>query len=209
MHSEILNSNQKKLLPLVRKFSSLSFYLVGGTALALQLGHRESIDFDLFTFKSFNHDLVLEKVRKSLATGYSPNPKRISTLVNNENELTFMVNNVKMTFYRFPFEIPVIETKLDIKMPDEITIGAMKAYALGRRKKWKDYVDIYFILNKYTIEEISNKAESIFGSLYSEKLFRVQLCYFDDIDYTEEVTWKVDNPPTNTKIKNFLTKVAV
>ena len=46
MHVEILSSSQKKLLPYVAQFKR-SFYLVGGTAIALHLGHRESIDFDL------------------------------------------------------------------------------------------------------------------------------------------------------------------
>jgi hypothetical protein len=53
MFDNILTTNQKKLLPLIKKFS-LDFYLVGGTAIALHLGHRRSIDFDLFTEKKFN-----------------------------------------------------------------------------------------------------------------------------------------------------------
>ena len=47
MHKEIFNPNQIQLLPLVKQFKK-EFYLVGGTAIALHIGHRRSIDFDLF-----------------------------------------------------------------------------------------------------------------------------------------------------------------
>jgi len=50
MHKEILNNNQIELLPLIGEFSK-QFILVGGTAIGLQIGHRQSIDFDLFSNK--------------------------------------------------------------------------------------------------------------------------------------------------------------
>ena len=82
----------------------------------------------------------------------------------------------------------------------------MKAYALGRRSKWKDYVDLYFLLrDHFTIEEISKCATDLFGELYSEKMFRAQLCSFNDVDYTEEVDYLLPNPPTNEEIRSALT----
>ncbi len=65
----------------------------------------------------------------------------------------------------------------------------MKAYALGRRAKWKDYVDLYFILQRHTIKEILTQTKRIFAGAFSEVNFREQLSYFDDIDYTEEVEY--------------------
>ena len=57
-------------------------------------------------------------------------------------ELTLIVNSVKMTFYKFPYEVPAIIPFDDtIKIPALIDLAAMKAYALGGRGKWKDYVD--------------------------------------------------------------------
>ena len=88
-------------------------------------------------------------------------------------------------------------------------LAAMKAYALGRRSKWKDYVDLYFLLrDHFTIADITTTATQIFGELFSEKMFRSQLCYFDDIDYTEAVDWLIPNPPTDDEIKQALTKIA-
>jgi hypothetical protein len=89
-------------------------------------------------------------------------------------------------------------------MPDLLNLAAMKAYALGRRTKWKDYVDLYLILkNHHTFEEISDKAEEIFKGLFSPKLFKNQLCFFSDINYSEEVTYCID-PIPDEEIKAFL-----
>ena len=63
-HKEILNDKQIELLPLVDEFKR-EYYLVGGTAIALYLGHRRSIDFDLFKFASLNRKKNLEKVQLS------------------------------------------------------------------------------------------------------------------------------------------------
>ncbi len=54
----------------------------------------------------------------------------------------------------------------------------------------------------------SEEATRIFGQLYSEKLFRSQLCYFDDIDYTEQVEYIIPNPPIDDEIKQALTDYA-
>ncbi|KKU76273.1 MAG: hypothetical protein UY03_C0040G0001, partial [Parcubacteria group bacterium GW2011_GWA2_47_64] len=68
---------------------------------------------------------------------------------------------------------------------------AMKAYALGRRAKWKDYVDMHFILkNFHGMAEIIKTAKEIFSSEFNEKIFRAQLAYFEDIDYTEKVVYR-------------------
>lgn len=64
MHKKILSGNQLELLPLVKQFER-EFYLVGGTAIALHIGHRRSIDFDLFKFTSFNAKKIISKISDS------------------------------------------------------------------------------------------------------------------------------------------------
>lgn len=94
-------------------------------------------------------------------------------------------------------------------MPKLLDLAAMKAYALGRKSKWKDYVDLFFILsNHFTIKKISERSTEIFGDLFSEKQFRAQLCYFDDIDYEEKVDFLV-KAPSEKDIKKLLSKMAV
>ena len=65
MHKEILTKEQVELLPIVVGFSR-DFGLVGGTAIALHIGHRESIDFDLFSFEEFNNLTIRNKIAKVL-----------------------------------------------------------------------------------------------------------------------------------------------
>ena len=101
------------------------------------------------------------------------------------------------------------QTELLELMSSLLTLAAMKAYALGRRSKWKDYVDLYFLLTEhFSIQEISAKATELFGELFSEKMFRIQLTYFEDVDYTEEVEFLIENPPTDQQIKDKLTEIA-
>lgn len=183
MHKEILTETQAKLLPIVKLFSK-KFGLVGGTAVALHFGHRESIDFDLFSFNEFSNYSIKTKITKHLAID--------TILVNKKGEYTFLIDGVKFTFFQFPYKIDFSESFGDIvKLPDILTLAAMKAFALGRRAKWKDYVDLYFILKaNHTVSEITAKGVEIFGNEFNEKIFRTQLAYFEDIDYSEQVVYR-------------------
>lgn len=201
MHIEILNDKQRMLLPVIAQFRR-EYYLVGGTAIALYLGHRRSIDFDLFKKSRINHKKNLDKLSacnfKMLVT------RRV------EEQMNLVVNDVKLTFFEYPFDIQATN-KFDTyaRMPSLLDLAAMKAYALGRRSKWKDYVDLYFIMKDHnSLAEIQDRAYDLFGELFSDKLFRSQLAYYEDVDYTEEVDYMVDNPPADMEIKDYLTMAA-
>lgn len=197
MHKEILTDEQVKLLPVVKLFSG-KFGLVGGTAVALHLGHRESIDFNLFSYDGFRNTSITKKISDIAAI----NP----VLVNRKGEYTFLINKVKVTFFQFPYKINYSQS-LDniIKLPDILTLAAMKAFALGRRAKWKDYVDLYFILMEHhTVAEISKKGVEIFDNEFNEKIFRTQLSYFADINYTEPINFKKGFEVDEETIKSAL-----
>ncbi|MEK7627106.1 MAG: hypothetical protein AAB397_00805, partial [Patescibacteria group bacterium] len=88
---------------------------------------------------------------------------------------------------------------------DLLTLASMKAFALGRRAKWKDYVDLYFIIkDHFLINEIVKKANKIFGHEFNEKIFRTQLAYFEDINYSEEIIFKKGFETDDKVIKNSL-----
>lgn len=202
MHSEILNEQQRELLPLMAQFRR-EYYLVGGTAIALHIGHRRSIDFDLFKLSAINHKRNLDRIVTS-------HFQHIVTRRVTE-QMNLIVNDVKITFFQYPFPVTPTECyEKYFRIPSLLQLAAMKAYALGRRSKWKDYVDLYFLLrDNFTITDISVVASQLFGELYSEKMFRSQLCYFDDIDYTEAVDWLIPNPPTDEAIRQELTDFAL
>lgn len=197
MHKEILTKEQNQLLPLVAEFSN-NFGLVGGTAIALHLGHRRSIDFDLFSEKKFGNQSLLNKI-SSFGT-----PDKF--IVNRAGELTFIIKKVKITFFHFPYKINHSKNfGYKIKMPDLLTLAAMKAFALGQRAKWKDYVDLYFIIkDHFTISQIAQKSQEIFGHGFNEKLFRSQLAYFDGINYEETVEFLPDFEVADEIIKQKL-----
>ena len=201
MFKNILNSDQENLLPLIKYFSP-NYYLVGGTAIALHFGHRRSIDFDLFSDNAFDP----MSIRTKLLASY----KIDQTFSQGEGELTVLINKVKITFFHYPF---IIDRRIDfdnyIKLPDILTLGAMKAFALGRRAKWKDYVDLYFIFQKYSFKDLVDKTNSIFKSEFNEKLFRTQLGYFEDIDHSEEIEYIQGFEKKDEDIKIFLEKISL
>ena len=69
-----------------------------------------------------------------------------------------------------------------------LTLAAMKAYALGGRAKWKDYVDLYVLLrDHFSLAQISEKSKDIFGAYYNEKLFREQLKKFQRLKVAPKI----------------------
>lgn len=202
MHPEILNDNQKDLLGFISLFKR-EYYLVGGTAIALHIGHRQSIDFDLFKEKKINKSSIFDKIKTAKLNYHA-------SLLQPE-QINMVIKDVKFTFLQFPYSIP-LKSELTgvIKMPDLLTLSAMKAFALGRRAKWKDYVDLYFLIKyHFTIPQISKKATGLFEGQFVEKQFVGQLGYFKGINYEEEVTFVIPNPPTEQEIKDFLVEASI
>jgi len=199
IHKEILTDDQIELLPMLKLFSD-RFGLVGGTAIALQIGHRRSIDFDMFTNKKFGNLAVERKFRNNVPID--------KIIVSRLDELTFMAKGVKFTFFNYPYNIEYSQ-KLNsfVKMPDLLTLAAMKAFALGMRAKWKDYVDLYFIMRDFhSINEIINKGEEIFTTEFNAKIFKVQLGYYNDVRYDEPVEFMPGFVVPDEEIKKKLTE---
>jgi hypothetical protein len=202
MYREILTKQQKKLLPILSGFRE-DFYLVGGTAIALQLGHRRSIDFDLFKAGGFGSKKILNI--------FDASGLEYKVLLRMSDQLHLVVKGVKITFFEFPYQI-VAERDFEgiFRLPDLLELGAMKAFAFGKRSKWKDYVDVYFLLkNQFTFDQISERAEKIFGGEFSAKLFAAQLSYFDDIDYREKVEYLPGKEISEEEVKKFLVEQAL
>lgn len=199
MHQEVLEQKNQKVFRLLKYF--LDFYLAGGTALAIQLGHRRSIDFDLFSGKKIPADL-LKKVEK-IFVGW-----QVKILVNNSDELTVIVDNIKVTFlfYPFPVLLPLKEFQ-GIKLLFAKEIAATKAYTIGRRGSFKDYVDLYFILKEKisSLEEIIKIAEKKYGENFNARLFLEQLIYLEDVEDTGIVFIK--EPVTKTNASSYFTKI--
>jgi hypothetical protein len=198
---KVLLKEQEKLLLLIRQFNQ-DFGLVGGTAIALQLKHRRSVDFDLFSNSVLKIDDIKRKIRAK--------NKIERVLVESKDELTLIVDGVKLTFYYYPFALIFsVKYKEVIKMPSLIILAAMKVYALGRRAKWKDYVDLYFIFKKYSFSRVVSKAKQMFGGEFSEKLLREQLCFYRDIDKSEQLRYLPGYKISDQMIEDRLKEISL
>ncbi|MDO8492347.1 MAG: nucleotidyl transferase AbiEii/AbiGii toxin family protein [bacterium] len=195
MHPEALTNEGKGVFNRLSQFAG--FYLAGGTGLALQLGHRVSVDFDLF-----NPDYILPAVL--------PKAKRVfeefslSPIVNNPDELSVLINGIKLTFLRYPF--PVLESLVEyegVKILSVSELAATKAYTIGRRGSFKDYADLFFVISEgsATLESIMSLAENKYGADFNSRLFLEQLVYLEDVEEVELIFLK--KPVSKKEIENF------
>ncbi|MDP3956132.1 MAG: nucleotidyl transferase AbiEii/AbiGii toxin family protein [bacterium] len=180
MHHEVLPDANKKLFPTLSIFGD--FYLAGGTAIALQIGHRISVDFDLFTDKEISRSLIRDVERVFAESTIQP-------LVHNSGELTLVVDGIKLTFLQYPFPLARGLVELEgIKMLSIAELAATKAYTVGRRGVYRDYIDIYFCLQEkdVSLEGIITDAERKFGDTFNGRLFLEQLVYMEAVEDAEE-----------------------
>ncbi|MFQ6084596.1 MAG: nucleotidyl transferase AbiEii/AbiGii toxin family protein [Candidatus Aminicenantia bacterium] len=140
MHPEVLKSEQRKIFERLEHFSDC--YLVGGTALALQLGHRISEDFDFFRDKEFDKKFISKVYR--VFKDYE-----IKISFRHAEQFNFTVDSVKFNFvkYRYPLIFGLKKLK-NVNLAPAQEIALMKASTLGMRITLKDYVDLYFVLKE-------------------------------------------------------------
>lgn len=198
MHLDALTPERQALFTKLPAFSN--FYLAGGTALALQLGHRQSVDFDLFADQPLPAEL-LSRV-ETVFSGHAVTP-----VVNNADELTVRVMDTKLTFLHYPF--PVVEpfVTLDgVKSLSVRELAATKAYTIGRRGSLKDYVDLHAVVagGHATLLAMSKLAEQKYGDRFNARLFLEQLVWLQDIE--DEPIRFLGSPISKDTIRSFFTE---
>ena len=160
--------------------------LVGGTALALQIGHRKSIDLDLFgdiDFDNVNTAKVFTNFNNTI------------TLKRSKNINIFSIDDVKVDFVNYSY--PWLQNQLllgGIRLAGIEDIAAMKLAAITGRGSRKDFIDLYFLLQKYNLKEMLG----FYRNKYfdgSEYLVLKSLTYFTDaendieIEMIKDVSW--------------------
>lgn len=150
------------------------YSLVGGSALALYLGHRKSEDLDFFTFsKTFNKQAIIAYCRAF---------DSLKILNESDEQLDLLIEGVKVTFFdaRWSFLHPVAPQPLNIATLE--SIAAMKVHVLFLRAKYRDYYDLFFLANKVMgIPELFACAKQVVPGL-TMRLFCIALTYIDDIE---------------------------
>ncbi|OGN09441.1 MAG: hypothetical protein A3J46_01405 [Candidatus Yanofskybacteria bacterium RIFCSPHIGHO2_02_FULL_41_11] len=184
MRQEALTNKGQEIFSWLENFKD--YYLAGGTALALQIGHRISVDFDLFYSENIPKDLL-----RKIKTIFKQSPVAVS--VNNPDELSVFIDGTKISFIKYPFPVllPFVEIN-SVKLLSVKELAATKSYTIGRRGSFKDYVDLFFILQEghSSLEEILDLAEKKYGEEFNGRLFLEQLTYTQDVEDAEIILLK-------------------
>lgn len=170
MEQEILKDWQKKVCQFITASNQLNnFYLSGGTALAgFYLHHRISDDLDFFSFKDID-SIFIHKVAEDLKTVVGSEDMRFSRLYD-RYQFFYMVGDeeYKIEFARYPFkqlkEVGIFDT---LKVDSEFDIAVNKLLTIVDRFDPKDFVDLYFLLPKYNLEQLMAGVENKFGTKLS------------------------------------------
>ena len=174
LHYETIHPDTLELL---RKIQSLEMFantrLVGGTALALQMGHRKSVDLDFFG----KIEASLEEIAAELLTIADARP-----LSSTRSMRFLIVNGVKVDIVNYPYgwiEEPVKEDNLILAGIKDIS--AMKLSAITNRGTKKDFIDLYFLLKRFSFNEL---IEFYLKKYAGAQLFTVlkSLTYFEDAE---------------------------
>ncbi|MFA6160810.1 MAG: nucleotidyl transferase AbiEii/AbiGii toxin family protein [Patescibacteria group bacterium] len=177
IYTEILDENRKKILPLLSKLPK-GGVLGGGTALASQIGHRISYDFDFFYSKPIPKNWLI-KIKKLFGDDL------IRAAVDTSDELTVLIKpDIKITLLFYPFTSQLKpRVWKNIKLMRLEDIASAKAYAVGRRGVWRDYVDLYFLLRDHlSLAEIIKQSERRFKGIFDARMFLEQLTYEGDLE---------------------------
>lgn len=150
------------------------FYLVGGTALALQFGHRNSIDIDLFTINKFDDAFVIDLISKQ----YS-----VNEILRRSNTIICLINNIKTDFIWHNYDLlkpPVTEEGISFLSKEDI--AAMKFHAIIQSgKRLKDFIDVYFLLQHFSMKQMIEFFAAKYT--YSNPMIAMKAVnFFGDID---------------------------
>lgn len=186
-----------------------NFYLAGGTALALLIGHRQSVDFDFFSLEKFSGAMILEELQKILI-----GDECIEVKEQDSGTLILFINNVKISFFYYNHRLLSDTSKIlnNINLASLEDIFAMKLIAISQRGTKKDFIDLYFLLKSGftiadTVDVLNKKYEKVkFNKMHILK----SLVYFGDANMDldprmlKDVSWKDMKEYIKTESESFL-----
>lgn len=197
MFYNILDKKRLDILLLLGNFKD-NFYLAGGTSLALQIGHRDSADFDFFSEEDINTKELFERLREIFKE------HKLLKIQEEPNTLTILIDeSVKISFFTYKYKlIDKTITDENFTFASVADIGCMKLSAITGRASNKDYIDLYFILKFFSLSELLEKAHEKYPQLDSNLILK-SLVYFEDIT-AEKMTFKNNNDIAFEEVKKRL-----
>ena len=180
MYWNIIDKDRYKLLKdIIDTINIPNYYMIGGTALSLQLGLRESYDFDFCVPENFNNELLLKEIQTLGQTEVKQNQK---------GTLDVILNGVQVSFFYYPNpvikEFVKVEEMPKLNMASVLDIAVMKVVAIGGRGSKKDFFDLYNIMNKsnITVDELAKGLVQKCGTNVNFANVIMGLSYFEDAE---------------------------
>jgi len=178
---EIFDSQRHELFKQLGFARKLGMYLAGGTALALQFGHRTSVDFDFYIGKEFKKGEILRHFKKNLKTW------KIKVIRDFDDTFEADINGMHLSLFCYPYKL--LEKLIDVEGVDIVDakdIAAMKLIAISQRGKRRDFVDMYYLISRFGLDYIVHLTEKKFPEFDVSNGLR-GLLYVDDAEQDKEI----------------------
>lgn len=179
LYKETVTKEMWELLQRLMKDEKLKdFNLVGGTSLSLQIGHRLSIDIDLFTTEDFDEQAILDHLGNQ-------HPVKIREIKKNTMLLDIDQVKVDILTHKYPWQEPIL-TEEGVRLASLYDIGAMKLHAIFQNgTRIKDFVDMHFLLEHHPLKTYLQAYENKYGR--NPGLAAYSLLHHNNIDMEEKV----------------------
>lgn len=180
MYWNIFDRDRYELLKkIIETVSINNYYMIGGTALSLQLGLRESYDFDFCVQTEFNNEVLLEELGKI---------GNMEVQQNQKGTCDVMLNGVQVSFFYYPNKVIKDFAKVnempELQIASVLDIAIMKIVAIGGRGAKKDFFDLYNIIKRCNIstDELVNGLIQKCGNNINYLNIVMGLSYFEDAE---------------------------
>lgn len=176
MFTEAISRQTTENLAILGKSKILgNAYLAGGTALALQMGHRISYDLDFFTDEKFKAQVFLKEISRFKLYRH----ERVGW-----GTILGRLGSVKFSLFYYPYPLLKEPARFkNINVASMVDIAAMKIAAISERGTKRDFIDLYFILKKITLTELFGFYDRKYQKLSSNLIhIKKSLVYFKDAE---------------------------
>jgi hypothetical protein len=175
-HIEAITTAVEKVLGLLGRAEPLqSFYLAGGTGLALHLGHRRSIDLDFFSEQLFDEERFLDRLQTVA---------RVSVIARARHTLHFQIDGVKVSFLGYPYPAIFPFTPLEgVPVADPRDIACMKISAIAGHGTRRDCVDLFVVARQHDLGYLPELFQKKYATVHYNRVHLLKsLTYFDDAE---------------------------
>ncbi len=201
LYPQILNEKQKDLIKDIGFLNFPPYYLSGGTALALQLGHRTSLDFDFDSNEKFDSQQLFVDAE---------------TVSRTENTLQVVINEISVSIFYYPYKlIDNLVNFESIQLAGLCDIAAMKIVAIIQRARQRDFVDMYYLIKRLGLRKVIDSVYQKYPwYLDNEMIIFRSLIYFEEADndseagritvFDSKITWELVKFEIKTEVDRYL-----